>query len=156
MKCTNCSTELAEDAKICGACGTAVPSEPIAEEPFVTDAPVDATEAPVEVARSTEPAKEKGPSKVKLALACAASKIKPVVTPMVEKCRPFVQKNKLWIAGGTCLAILLINRFDLGLNGAWYALVADQVVRTALVFYRYHSAKWITSFKPKTSKAEAK
>jgi Na+-driven multidrug efflux pump len=54
------------------------------------------------------------------------------------------------------LAILFINRFGLGLNGAWYALVIDQVVRTALVFYRYHSAKWLTSFKPAASKAEAK
>ena len=54
------------------------------------------------------------------------------------------------------LAILFINRFGLGLNGAWYALVVDQVVRTALVFYRYHSAKWLTSFKPAASKAEAK
>jgi len=46
------------------------------------------------------------------------------------------------------LAILLVNQFDLGLNGAWYALVADQLVRTSLVFYRYHSGKWTTSFKP--------
>ena len=48
------------------------------------------------------------------------------------------------------LAILFINKFNLGLNGAWYALVIDQVVRTALVFYRYHSAKWLTTFKPKS------
>jgi hypothetical protein len=27
----------------------------------------------------------------------------------VEKCKPFVQKNKLWFAGGACLAILLIT-----------------------------------------------
>ncbi len=50
------------------------------------------------------------------------------------------------------LAIFLINQFDLGLNGAWYALVADQLVRTSLVFYRYHSGKWVTSFKPVQSK----
>ncbi|MBQ5813847.1 MAG: MATE family efflux transporter [Clostridia bacterium] len=50
------------------------------------------------------------------------------------------------------LAIFFINQFDLGLNGAWYALVVDQLVRTLLVFYRYHSGKWTTSFKPTDSK----
>ena len=51
------------------------------------------------------------------------------------------------------LAIFFINQFDLGLNGAWYALVIDQLLRTVLVFYRYHSGKWVTSFKPTKSKA---
>lgn len=45
------------------------------------------------------------------------------------------------------LAILLVRYFDLGLHGAWYALVADQLVRTALVTARYSSGKWLTSFK---------
>ena len=51
------------------------------------------------------------------------------------------------------LAIFFINQFDLGLNGAWYALVVDQLVRTSLVLYRYHTGKWVTSFKPTDSKA---
>ena len=51
------------------------------------------------------------------------------------------------------LAIFFINQFDLGLNGAWYALVVDQLVRTSLVFYRYYTGKWVTSFKPTESKA---
>ena len=50
------------------------------------------------------------------------------------------------------MAIFFINQFDLGLNGAWYALVIDQLVRTSLVFYRYHSGKWTTSFEPTDSK----
>ncbi|MDD6317212.1 MAG: MATE family efflux transporter [Clostridia bacterium] len=45
------------------------------------------------------------------------------------------------------LAILLIKQFDMGLHGAWYALVADQLLRTLLVFIRYRSGKWTTSFK---------
>ena len=46
------------------------------------------------------------------------------------------------------LAILLIKGFGFGLEGAWYALVADQLLRTTLVFARYHTGKWVTSFKP--------
>lgn len=45
------------------------------------------------------------------------------------------------------LAIFLINQFDLGLHGAWYALVADQILRTCLVAARYMSGKWTTSFR---------
>ena len=46
------------------------------------------------------------------------------------------------------LAIFMINQLELGLHGAWYALVADQIVRTCLVVARYMSGKWTTSFKP--------
>ncbi|MBQ7086695.1 MAG: MATE family efflux transporter [Clostridia bacterium] len=46
------------------------------------------------------------------------------------------------------LAILLVNHVGLGLHGAWYALVVDQLVRTGLVVLRYASGKWTTSFKP--------
>ena len=46
------------------------------------------------------------------------------------------------------LAILLIKGFGFGLEGAWYALVADQLLRTTLVFFRYNTGKWVTSFKP--------
>ncbi len=53
------------------------------------------------------------------------------------------------------LAILLIKGFDFGLEGAWYALVADQLLRTALVFARYNTGKWVTSFKPTKAKEEA-
>ena len=112
MKCLNCGTELAEGTKFCGNCGTAVPAEPVVEEPAVTEVPMETAEAPVEATETVEaakPEKEKGPSKVKLVLAAAAAKIKPVVAPIVDKCKPFVQKNKLWIAGGACLAILLIT-----------------------------------------------
>ncbi len=40
------------------------------------------------------------------------------------------------------LAILLINVFDTGLIGAWIAMVADQILRTTLVMWRYNSGKW--------------
>lgn len=40
------------------------------------------------------------------------------------------------------LAILLIEGFHLGLEGAWYAMAADQLLRTVLVFLRYNSGKW--------------
>jgi len=40
------------------------------------------------------------------------------------------------------LAILLINQFGWGLDGAWIALVTDQVLRSGLVLLRYNSGKW--------------
>ena len=42
------------------------------------------------------------------------------------------------------LALVLINLFSWGLEGAWVALVADQLLRTALVWRRYKSGKWKT------------
>ncbi|MEA4919818.1 MAG: MATE family efflux transporter [Clostridiaceae bacterium] len=44
------------------------------------------------------------------------------------------------------LALLLVNYFHLGLTGAWYALVADQLLRSLLISLRYVSGKWTTSF----------
>ena len=40
------------------------------------------------------------------------------------------------------LAILLINLTSLGLYGAWIALVADQLLRSLLVWLRFISGKW--------------
>ena len=40
------------------------------------------------------------------------------------------------------LAILFINYFHMGLEGAWYALVADQILRSLLVLLRYNSGVW--------------
>ena len=40
------------------------------------------------------------------------------------------------------LALLFINRFHWGLEGAWIALVTDQVLRSSLVLLRYNSGKW--------------
>lgn len=42
----------------------------------------------------------------------------------------------------TLICIALINWFQLGLWGAWIALVADQCMRTVLMGLRYHSGKW--------------
>lgn len=42
----------------------------------------------------------------------------------------------------TSLGLLFINVLDFGLWGAWIALLADQLVRTALMLYRYKSGKW--------------
>ncbi len=40
------------------------------------------------------------------------------------------------------LALLAVNYFNLGLTGAWYALVTDQLIRTLLIGVRYYSGKW--------------
>ena len=40
------------------------------------------------------------------------------------------------------LAIILISFFGMGLEGAWYALVADQLLRTLLIVARYNGGKW--------------
>jgi Na+-driven multidrug efflux pump len=40
------------------------------------------------------------------------------------------------------IAILTIRILDFGLKGAWYALVADQLIRSLLVLIRYNSGKW--------------
>ena len=45
------------------------------------------------------------------------------------------------------LALLLIHAFHLDLHGAWYALVADQILRAMLIVFRYRTGKWTTSFK---------
>lgn len=40
------------------------------------------------------------------------------------------------------LALLLVNVCNLGLWGAWYALVADQLLRTLLIVLHYRTGKW--------------
>ncbi len=40
------------------------------------------------------------------------------------------------------LALLCINVLHLGLEGAWLALAADQIVRSTLIVIRYRSGKW--------------
>ena len=40
------------------------------------------------------------------------------------------------------LAMLGVFTFNWGLMGAWIALVADQVLRSALILLRYNSGKW--------------
>ncbi len=40
------------------------------------------------------------------------------------------------------VAHLNVNILNWGLEGAWIALVADQLIRTALVIIRYYSGKW--------------
>lgn len=40
------------------------------------------------------------------------------------------------------LALLLVNVLDLGLWGAWYALMADQVLRSILIAVHYQQGKW--------------
>jgi putative MATE family efflux protein len=46
------------------------------------------------------------------------------------------------------LAYVLVNYCNMGLTGAWIALMADQGTRTLLVFIRYRSGKWKTTFHP--------
>ena len=40
------------------------------------------------------------------------------------------------------LALLAINVFSLGLPGAWFAILADQIIRSALIAWRYQSGRW--------------
>jgi len=108
MKCSNCGADLAEGTRFCGACGTAVASEAVVEEPVAAEAPAETVDTP-ETEKPAETKKEKGPNKVALALTAFGAKIKTAAQPVVDKCKPFVEKNKLWIAGGACLAILLIT-----------------------------------------------
>ena len=39
-------------------------------------------------------------------------------------------------------AVYLINAWHMGLEGAWFAFIADQAIRSALVLLRYNSGKW--------------
>ena len=56
----------------------------------------------------------------------------------------------------TVLALIFVNVFHWGLMGAWYAMMADQAVRTILIVARYRSNKWMYSFKAVESRrAEA-
>ncbi len=36
----------------------------------------------------------------------------------------------------------LINVWNMGLEGAWLAFIADQTIRSVLVLIRYNSGKW--------------
>lgn len=110
MKCLNCGAELPDGAKFCGNCGAAIPAAAPADE----EVNVAAKEATVsaEAEATCDAPTEKAPSKVKLAMAAAGMKLKALAEkaqPVVERFRPFVQKNKLWIAGGACIAVLLIT-----------------------------------------------
>ena len=52
-------------------------------------------------------------------------------------------KAQVYFAMATSiLALILVNVFDMGLTGAWFALIADQVVRSLLIFFRYKQGKW--------------
>ena len=102
MKCTNCGAEIADGAKFCGACGTAAPTVEATPETVIPAV----NEEVVEAVTETTP---KAPCKVKQTMASLGEKVKAVMAPVAEKCKPFIQKNKLWIAGGACLAILLLT-----------------------------------------------
>lgn len=41
------------------------------------------------------------------------------------------------------LAAILVLGFGLGLEGAWYAYMADQIIRSALIWLRYLQGKWM-------------
>jgi putative MATE family efflux protein len=41
------------------------------------------------------------------------------------------------------MSLLLIYVFGLGLNGAWFAVTVDQVIRLVLLFTRFSRGKWI-------------
>lgn len=41
------------------------------------------------------------------------------------------------------LAVLFVNVMNLGVNGAWYALMLDQLTRSMVIYYRYNSKHWL-------------
>ena len=50
----------------------------------------------------------------------------------------------------TSVAIVLVKVVGMGLSGAWIAVAVDQLLRSALVFARYNSGKWMyMRLKPK-------
>ncbi len=53
------------------------------------------------------------------------------------------------------VAYATINWLDLSLVGAWIALIADQVLRTGLIFLRFNSGKWKTAVKTSNEKRAA-
>lgn len=42
----------------------------------------------------------------------------------------------------TQVALFLVNQMELGLAGAWFAVLTDQLIRWALVFFRFRTGKW--------------
>ncbi|MCL2498528.1 MAG: MATE family efflux transporter, partial [Symbiobacteriaceae bacterium] len=40
------------------------------------------------------------------------------------------------------IARILVGYMGWGLSGAWVALAADQLVRSAIIIYRYRTGKW--------------
>jgi len=42
----------------------------------------------------------------------------------------------------TQVALFLVNQMELGLAGAWLAVLTDQLIRWALVFFRFRTGKW--------------
>ncbi len=40
------------------------------------------------------------------------------------------------------LALLFVNVLELGVIGAWYALLVDQFTRSLVIYFRYNSKHW--------------
>lgn len=53
------------------------------------------------------------------------------------------------------VALLMINVFHWGLEGAWLAMAMDQILRTTLIFLRYRSGKWKMASINRTKKEAA-
>ena len=101
MFCKNCGAELAEGSKFCASCGTAaeIPAQPIAEpveEGMQT--PAEPIETPAADAASAPEAPKADPLKA----------IKEKAAPLLEKVKPFLQKNKLLLAGAGAIVLFII------------------------------------------------
>ncbi len=51
------------------------------------------------------------------------------------------------------LAYAAVNWLNLSLEGAWYATIIDQLVRTIFIYIRYNSGKWKNSFRSRSEVA---
>lgn len=91
MFCTKCGTQNADGVIFCSSCGNALNAAPAAEAAPV----VPETEAPA----STNPI-----DKVK----ATALKVLAPVQPLIEKAKPFVEKNKLLVVGAAGVLALVI------------------------------------------------
>ena len=112
MLCKNCGTELAEDAKFCVSCGTAVTAE-VEQAPAAVEQPAAPVEAPAAEASAAEAAAEVAQKK--------ENPLKPMLEklkPSLEQVKPFVQKNKLMLTGVAGVLLLVIA---IGLIGSLFA-----------------------------------
>lgn len=133
MICKNCGCEIAEGAKFCGSCGTAV------EQP-VESAPVEAPVAPVEAPAAVETPAAETPAAEAAPKADIMATVKERLKELGNTVKPYLQKYKLPLVGVAAVLFLLMsiaiivgvltagNGFIAFENGIMVNTVEDEVV----------------------------